>query len=73
MTKDEAINYYGSQVALAAALKINQSNISDWPAIPDLRQIQLERLTNGALKADPECWVPRDDKRKAKAEAGSAA
>lgn len=53
MTKDEAINYYGSQVALASALHIAQASVSGWKSVPHIRQLQLERLTGGKLKADP--------------------
>jgi len=56
MTKDEAVAYFKTQVALAAALNMHQSTVCAWEEVPDLRQIQLERLTGGALRADPKCW-----------------
>jgi hypothetical protein len=56
MTKDQAVEHFGTQVALAAALKMHQSTVCAWDEVPALRQIQLERLTGGKLKADPECW-----------------
>mgnify|MGYP003456782076 FL=1 len=56
MTKTEAINHFGSQVAAAKALGIAQPSVSLWPEqLPELRQLQIENLTDGALKAGPEC------------------
>jgi DNA-binding transcriptional regulator YdaS (Cro superfamily) len=52
-TKD-AIRYFGTQDALAKALGIKQSAVGQWPErVPELRQLQLELLTKGELKADP--------------------
>jgi hypothetical protein len=54
-TKD-AIEYFGGQTALAKALGIKQASVWRWSAmqtIPHLRQLQLELLTGGKLKADP--------------------
>jgi hypothetical protein len=53
MTKDEAIAYFGTQVKLAAALGIYQSVVSEWNKVPLAHQFYLEKITNGALKADP--------------------
>lgn len=50
MTKDEAIAYFGTQVKLAEALGISQAAVSQWREVPRLRQYQIERLTNFALK-----------------------
>lgn len=55
MTKDEATKHFGSQQALALALGVKQPSIAAWKEIPELRQLQIERLTGGALKAGPEC------------------
>lgn len=57
MTKDQATNYYGNQSALARALGLHQSTVNKWTEVPVLRQIQLERLTKGALVAGDACWV----------------
>jgi transcriptional repressor of cell division inhibition gene dicB len=52
----DAIKHYGSQQALADALGIKQPSIAGWGEYPpDKRQLQLERLTKGKLKAEPEC------------------
>ena len=56
MTKDEVIRYYGTQTAVALALgDVTQSTVSGWKAVPALRQLQIEALTGGALKADAAC------------------
>lgn len=60
MKKSEAIAFYGGNVsALARALDIDQSSIYSWEGehIPGGRQLQLERITGGKLKADPGCMV----------------
>ena len=54
VTPKQAIDHYGTQAALALALKIKQPSIAEWvanKAIPELRQIQIEKLTKGKLKA----------------------
>ncbi|MBU6955993.1 Cro/CI family transcriptional regulator [Hahella sp. HN01] len=54
MKKAIAIHYFGSQKALADALNLHKSAISQWgDTIPELRAFQLERLTNGKLKHEP--------------------
>lgn len=60
MTKAEALKFFNeSQSELARALGIRQPSVSAWGAeIPALRQIQLERVTCGKLKADPSCYLP---------------
>jgi hypothetical protein len=58
MTYAEMIKHFKTQVATAAALGVFQSTVSDWKAkdsIPELRQLQIEALTGGDLKAGPEC------------------
>ncbi len=56
MTKDEAIAEFGTQTALAEALGITQGSISLWSdKVPVLRQLQIEALTRGRLKADADC------------------
>ena len=64
MKKTDAIQHFGTQVALAAALGVDQSTISkswgDFP--PPLRQLQIEALTGGALKAEPTILPKREKK-----------
>ncbi len=53
MTTKDAIAYYGGIKELAAALGIWPHPIYRWKdSPPELRQYQLERLSNGELKAD---------------------
>lgn len=55
MTKDQAIAHFGSVTALARALLISYQAVHGWTeSIPALRQLQIERLTGGNLKADKE-------------------
>jgi hypothetical protein len=57
MKTSEALAYYHkNKSALARALGLDPSTIHDWKEFPpDVRQLQLERITNGDLKAEPEC------------------
>lgn len=53
MRKNDVIHHFGSVGAVAAALGITSQAVSLWPdTIPLGRQFQLERLTEGKLKAD---------------------
>lgn len=55
MKPKDALSHYGTQLALADALNLKQSSIAKWVksgAIPQLRQLQIESITNGKLKAD---------------------
>ena len=52
LTKD-AIDHFGSQTALAEALGIRQASVAGWgKTVPPLRQLQIQVLTNGKLRAD---------------------
>ena len=52
MKRQTAIDYYGSIPKLAQALKITYEAVRQWgDEVPELRQYQLEKLTNGKLKA----------------------
>jgi DNA-binding transcriptional regulator YdaS (Cro superfamily) len=56
MKIEQAIKHFGSQVALADALGVQQPAVSMWKTrgkIPHLQQIRIEHLTQGALKAKP--------------------
>lgn len=57
MTKDQAVAEFGTQVKLAEALGMrSQGSISLWGTYPPpLRQLQIEALTGGKLRAEPEC------------------
>ena len=65
MTKDEAVKHYGTQAKLAEALGIFQGSVALWKdKVPPMRQLQIEALTGGALKAGPECDKFRVPNRK---------
>lgn len=57
MRKQEAIDHFsGESSALADALGISPAAVSQWGEFPpDKRQLQIERLTGGTLKAEPGC------------------
>lgn len=51
LTKD-AIAFFGTQAKLARALGITRQSLKSWgDVVPLARQYQLERLTDGRLKA----------------------
>lgn len=58
MKKVDVINHFGTQADVASALSragwpISQPAVSKWPEnVPELRAFQLERITDGALRAD---------------------
>lgn len=54
MRTQDAIDHFGSRSALARALGINAASTYSWrDEVPPLRQLQLEALTDGKLRADP--------------------
>lgn len=56
MTKDQAVTAFGTQARLAAALGMLQGSVAGWGIHPPpLRQLQIEALTGGALKAEADC------------------
>lgn len=70
MTKLEALQFYGGSVtALTKALSMDQSSYYSWGEYPPGgRQLQLERLSGGALKAEPNCMQrPKKTEREARA------
>jgi hypothetical protein len=52
MTKTQAIKHFGSVSALAKALQVTYEAVRQWDGVPELRQYQIERITQGALKAE---------------------
>lgn len=54
MTYQDVIAHFGSQGAAARALGLKQPSVWAWKVngIPELRQLDIERKTNGKLKAD---------------------
>lgn len=56
MKIDQVIKHFGSQVAAAEALGVQQPTISNWKTrgrIPHIQQLRIEHLTKGKLKAQP--------------------
>lgn len=55
MHVDQVINYFGTQVAAAAAIGVTQPTVSMWRArgsVPHLQQLRIEHITGGKLRAD---------------------
>ena len=64
MKTKTAISYFKTPTKLARALGIKQSSIYDWGEFaPPLRQLQIEILTNGALKASSKI-LPKPNRKK---------
>lgn len=56
MRTQDAIAYAKNAKNLAELLDLTASSISQWGEFPpDARQLQIERVTLGALKAEPGC------------------
>jgi transcriptional repressor of cell division inhibition gene dicB len=56
MKKQEVLDHFGGVIATAKSLGISQPSVSNWTdPLPELRQLELEQLTGGRLKAGPEC------------------
>lgn len=57
MNKQEALDYFGGsarELAYAFEPPISVPALKDWgDKVPPLRQLQLEAMTAGVLKADP--------------------
>lgn len=70
LTSDALAYFDGSQAALARALGIKPPSIADWgETVPALRQIQLERITGGKLKASSDVFDTRPGTQPSKAAA----
>jgi hypothetical protein len=53
MTLEEARDYFGNYAKLAKALDIHRSAVTQWSGeVPEARQLELQKITKGALKAD---------------------
>ncbi len=60
MKMEDALSFYGTKSALATALGVSKSAITLWgDQVPPMRSCQLEKLTNGQLKADKEDAYPK--------------
>jgi hypothetical protein len=55
MRLDDVIQHFDTAAAASRALNIKQPSLAEWSErIPALRQLQIEELTHGELRADPE-------------------
>lgn len=57
MKPSDLLTHYGSQAAISRACGIRQPSVCIWfksGQIPPIRQLEIEALTEGALRADAE-------------------
>lgn len=53
MLKQNVVSHFGGVTKVAEALGITKGSVSQWgETVPLLRAYQIERITNGALKAE---------------------
>jgi len=66
MTYDELIDHYKSAAAAAAVAGVSRQAVHLWlhNSIPIERQIQIEVLSKGALRADVPVEIRRRERRK---------
>ena len=62
MKKSDAVDYFGSQRKLAAALGISQPAVSQWgEQVPERFAYRLQLMTENALVYDPYDYAPLGD------------
>jgi hypothetical protein len=60
MKKAEAVAHFGSELKLAAALKISKQAVNKWPdVVPEGTAYKLQVLTGGRLQVDPSLYRKR--------------
>ncbi|MBZ1665042.1 Cro/CI family transcriptional regulator [Klebsiella pneumoniae] len=72
MYKSSVVDFFGSQRAASIALGVSDQAISQWSElIPKGAALELEKITNGALKCDLSLYRehPRKNKRVQQVEA----
>ena len=55
MKPKDAVNYYGNQTKVAAAIGVTEQSVRNWikaDRLPKMVQLALQTLTNNKLKAD---------------------
>lgn len=58
MKKSDAIAHFGTQTALAIALRISQAAVSKWPElVPEKQAMKLAYLTDDRLAYDPSFYT----------------
>lgn len=56
MRTADVVAYFKTQAAVAEALNIRQPSVAEWGDYPpDARQVLIEKITKGALRAEPGC------------------
>ena len=61
MYKNDVLKFYGTSIAVAKALRISPSAITQWAEIiPEKQAYKLERLTKGALTYDPDLYKSKE-------------
>lgn len=56
LTKD-VINFYGTKIAVARALGISPSAVTQWKEIvPEKQAYRIQRMTGGKLKINPRLY-----------------
>lgn len=64
MKTEQALKHFGSNTALTSILGLSSGAISQWGEYPpSFRQLQLEKLSDGTLKAEPNL-IPYQTKNK---------
>lgn len=57
MLTSDVISYFGSQAEVARALSIGKAAVSKWGTrVPPLRAAQLQQMTKGKLRFDPDSY-----------------
>ncbi|ECJ2444979.1 Cro/Cl family transcriptional regulator [Salmonella enterica subsp. diarizonae] len=65
MEIQKAVDIFGSKAAIARALGVSQPAVTRWgETIPKGRALELEKLTDGALKCDLSLYKGRQRKNK---------
>lgn len=65
MKKSIVVDFYGTQRAAALALGVSFQAVSNWgEIIPKGAALELEKITNGALKCDLSLYRERPRKNK---------
>lgn len=60
MKTEMVVEHFGTKTAVARALGINKSAVSQWGEnVPRGKAFEIEALTGGALKANPFAPAPR--------------
>ena len=56
MKKSDVLAHFGGVIATAKALGVTQPAVTQWTdPLPELRQLEIEALTRGELRAGVEC------------------